>query len=398
VQKAKSVITITGMTVTADDKNRETVWYRCDLINGPFWIRNDLIQLTDPAALDQLPFVTDSEIPNPDQLPLKVVNHSTTRLLKQVGVTLLPGEVIDDDLAKKIISTLRGYSTRLSSTWKVADLQEVLSILDQLASLGVVLHSVGEGGWEVNEVRLIKSAIDKTQSATAQHFQRRFPKADDLNAVAFRLMYAPLRIVRALKDNVNPNRPDPKTGKLPTWWARNAQGFEVFLGNMVFPKREPDKSKPHKFTAEELIIHEIAHCLNFRYLPQAQRLHQLYRSKGSYTIPADETPDGKIIKTSLEAIDEGYTTRPRSSDLPAEVVTDAFTNDIVNGYKDGLKGAARRSQVSDLMQRAIEYRLQEYGPVRVRVRAETDKDLEDRLAIPLGRLDVTEATDLKTCG
>lgn len=390
-QKGKTNVTITGLIITADDQGKETVWYRCALDAGSFWIRHDLIQLADPAALDQLPFVTAAEIPNPQKLPFKVVNRSITTLLQEVGVTLAPGEVLDGEHVKRVIATLRQYGTRLRSTWTAADLQEVVAMLDKLGSLGVVLHGMEGGGWRIDEVRLIHKAIGTMASGTARHFQRLFKLTDDVSDAAFRLMYGPLRIVRSPNNNVNPNpRPDPKTGKIPIWWARNSQGFELILGNMAF------SGTTGKFTAEELIVHEIAHCLNFRYLPQKKRLHEHYRSTGSYTIPAEETFDGKSVRVSLATIDEGYSSRPRSSDLAAEVVTDAFTNDAVNGYKDSVKGEARRSQVRALMQLAIDHRLREYGAVRKKVQAEKDKALEGRLAIPLARLDETEPAELKT--
>jgi hypothetical protein len=390
-QKGKTNVTVNGMTIVADNNGAETLWYRCALADGDFWIRNDLIHLTDPAAIDQLPFVTAAEIPNPKKLPFKVVKRSTDTVLQEVGVTLAPGEVMDGEQVKRVISALRRYGTRLRSTWTATDLQEVISMLDKLASLGVVLHGMEGGGWRMDEIRLIYRAIEKVASSTAGHFQRLFNVTDDLSDVAFRLMYGPLRIVRSPNNNINPNpRPDPKTGKVPIWWARNSQGFEVILGNMVF------SGTSTKFKPEELVVHEIAHHLNFRYLPQKKRLHEFYRSTGSYTIPAEETFDGKAVKVSLGTLDEGYSTRPRSSDLAAEVVTDAFTNDIVNGYKDSVKGEARRSQVRALMRLAIETRLRDYGPARARVQAEKDKALEGRLAIPLARLDETEPAELKT--
>lgn len=390
-QKAKTNVTVTGVTITANDQGTETLWYRCALDEGSFWIRHDLIQLADPAALDQLPLVTAAEIPNPKKLPFKVVNRSTTTLLQEVGVSLAAGEVLDGEQVKQVIATLRRYGTRLRSTWTAADLQEVVAILDKLGSLGVVLHGIEGGGWRMDELRLIHKAVGTVASGTARHFQRRFKLTDDVSDAAFRLMFGPLRIIRSPNNNVNPNpKPDPKTGKVSVWWARNSQGFELILGNMAF------SGTAGKFTAEELIVHEISHSLNFRYLPQKKRLHEFYRATGSYTIPAEETFDGKPVKVSFGAIDEGYSSRPRSSDLAAEVVTDAFTNDAVNGYKDSVKGEARRSQVRALMQLAIENRLREYGPVRAQVQAEKDKALEGRLAIPLAKLDETEPTELKT--
>ncbi|MBI1281569.1 MAG: hypothetical protein GC179_25810 [Anaerolineaceae bacterium] len=388
-QKANTNVSVNGVTNALDDHGTEHLWYRCALADGNFWIRSDLISFSIPSILDQLPFVTAAEIPNPKKIAFTVVEPSQDTLLKQVGVALAAGETLDAEEIKLIIAALKRYGTRLRKEWTAANLREAISILDKLFSYGVVMHGSDGGGWSLSEMQLVQRSIDLVASGTARHFQRLFNVADNMDTVGFRLMFAPLRIVRVPIDDVNPNPViDPKTGKSPKWWARNSRGFELYLGNLAFT------GMSFKFRPEDLIVHETSHCLNFRYRPQGKFLYDFYTLKGSYTIPAAETFDGKSVKTNFLDFDDGYSTRPRSSDHPAEVVTDAFTNDFVNGYQDSVKGEARRSQVRGLMKLAIENRLKEYGAVRARVRGESDKTLEGRLAILLDFLDETEFADL----
>lgn len=120
---------------------------------------------------------------------------------------------------------------------------------------------------------------------------------------SFRLIFTPLVLTREHQNNVNLNGP-------AVWYAKNVGGYQVQFGNRVFfegqqtVKRFPGTH----FTTEALIAHEIGHTVNFR--------HDITRYAPAYQ-------NNRLL---------GFVAR--SSDLPAEIITDALANFCLGTLKD----------------------------------------------------------------
>jgi hypothetical protein len=386
--KTNTVVTLSGFAGVVTE-GLSPLWYRVDIDanHRGFWIHSSLIARLNEGSLNDLPFIDVSQLPNPGGLPFQIVSK-VNLLLADIGVTIADNEVIDEALASAVNTQINRYGTRLKGTWTKDTLQEAVKIIDHLAEYAVILHGSGGAGWLLEEMHLVRDAIDMIAGRVLVHFERRFPGGVPDQAAPFRLLYGPLRMVRDERNNLHPS-PDPVTGK-PVWWAKNPQGFETFFGNFTFT------GVSLKFKPIHLVIHEVEHCLNQRYRIGNSAPASVYISQGRYTIPADESSTGNAINVDFENINDGYSPniRPRSSDDPWEVVTDAFTNDASSGYLDGTEGEARASQVRALMKGVIEYRVLEYGAARIRVRNQQDATLESRLEPALTLLELNEAADL----
>jgi len=356
------------------------MWYHIGLEESHFWVHSSLVILE--SNIEDLPFIDASELDIPDNLSLKPVNQLLT-LLSGVSVTIHNIDEIDDNLAAKISNTLEKTGTRLRGTWDADSLSKIMPILNKLFDYGVLLHSAGGRGWQANEIELVHKAVELIAARTRTHFMQFFDMDDVDQRSAFRLMYAPLRMLRDGRDNIHPNQvPDPETGKIPIWWAKNDNSVEIILGTMTF------EGNSSKFKPVHLVIHEIAHGINMRYRVGNAFPANVYQSKGTYIIP--ETDEEVFFNT----IDEGYaaTIRPRSSDVASEVVTDAITNDTVVNYADSLEGRARESQMMLIMDAVIRYRITQYSAVRDHL----SERLQSRVEGVLKLLEQTEKSDLDT--
>lgn len=158
----------------------------------------------------------------------------------------------------------------------------ISSMLEELQRLGVVL--IG-GPWtvaEVDQVHFVTTLI-----------------AD--NCSIFKELFAPMVIERKRVNNVSDTD--------AFWYARNNAGYHIVLGNMVFFERY-QKTKLHPrwpYTSDDLIAHEICHNINFRY-PITQWAKQVRNEKLRFVA--------------------------RSSDHPAEIITDAAANYFLSDYLD----------------------------------------------------------------
>jgi hypothetical protein len=139
-------------------------------------------------------------------------------LLSDIGVIIADNEVIDEALATEVNAQINRLGTRLRGSWTKDTLQEAVTIINHLAEHAVILHGSGGAGWIIEEMRLVRDAVDMIAARVQIHFQLRFPQLVQTKAASFRLLYGPLRMVREARNNLHPN-PDPETGK-PVWWAK----------------------------------------------------------------------------------------------------------------------------------------------------------------------------------
>lgn len=285
------------------------------------------------------------------------------------------------------MGTLEACHAALAGTWTAADLAAVEQIFARCAECAVTPSCRSGSAWKLAELMLVDDAVARVAGRTRQLFEARFGGTIQDAAMPFRLLYGPLRIYRVTRRNVNPNPPNA-TGHLPVWWAINRNGFEVDFGNFVF------SGVSRKFKLVDLVVHEICHNINWRYRAGTASPESVYQPRGTVQLTASESGTGSPETVHFTAIDQGYTTRPRSSNEPWEVVTDAITNDAVDGYTDDLMGRARRKMVEELLFQVIDFRVHTYGSARPHVRS-TEVDLEvRRLAEALRLLELHEAADL----
>ena len=153
------------------------------------------------------------------------------------------------------------------------------------------------------------------------------------------------------------------------WFAKNVQGYEVVFGNRVFfTGKSPTKRYPQlPFTTVELIAHEVSHVVNYRY--------QLTNNNGKDMSPDDfymaaidhspaTLPTGEMVQLSGNA---GFGFVARSSDDPAEIVTDAIANAALGRMTttstnplQAQAGVARQAQLTDFIRRVIQWQVKHY--------------------------------------
>jgi hypothetical protein len=143
----------------------------------------------------------------------------------------------------------------------------------------------------------------------------------------------------------------------------------VFFKGLTKTRTNPDLP----YSSKELIAHEIAHTINWRY---PRHIH-----KGRVSLPELDVYYEKRLMTPRDAyvlvsgdkvlfarLNDGYTMAARSSNGSHETVTDAiacltldrFTIDSTDPKKQ-LLGKARREQIGKLMSDVIRYRVNDYG-------------------------------------
>jgi hypothetical protein len=178
---------------------------------------------------------------------------------------------------------------------------------------------------------------------------------------AFMLIFAPLVIFRVGANNVN------NTGSGAMWFASNINGYQLRFGNKaLFDGSTKTRTNPrHPYTSVDLIVHELCHSINWRYprndhasLRLLESLQSTYQRQaiGRYTLS-----DGSSV--NFRTFNDGYTFAARSSDGPYETVTDAFAALMLGHFSDDKAGAARREQITSLMQQVIRYRVRSFGGV-----------------------------------
>lgn len=337
-------VEITGFAI--DPKGDE--WkhrYQANVNNGSYWITAKYVKvgLADAAQIPYVPAFPKDPV----------------RELKEgLGVTMLGSSAASlDDV--KALARFMPYMALRGNNWDGTQIAKVREWLEQLYTYGVTLASPPVGGWALSEIEAAFNALNSTAQGTAAFLQAAYGLNDP--TLAFRLLYAPLVVTRLNRDNVNNSD--------AVWFAKNVHGYEVVFGNQVFfPGKRKTKLHPQQpFTTVEIIAHEVAHVINYRYrLVDANKVEQevddFHNAKllnASYTLP-----NGDTVHVSG---DNGFAFVSRSSDHPAEIVTDhiaaaSLGRVTANDANPQLAkfGQARQLQITDLMCRVMLWAVQNY--------------------------------------
>jgi hypothetical protein len=337
-------VEITGFAI--DPKGDEFKHrYQANVNNGSYWITAKYVKvgLADAPQIPYVPaFPTD---------PLR-------ELKEGLGVSMIGSSIASiDDV--KALARFMPYLVLRGNNWDGAQIAKVRGWLEQLYSYGVTLASPLVGGWAFSEIEATFNALNTTTQGTAAFLQAAYG-IDDA-ALAFRILYAPLVITRLNRDNVNNTD--------VVWFAKNVQGYEVVFGNQVFfPGKRKTKSHPQlPFNTVELIAHEVAHVINYRYKlldinkveHEVDDFHNAKLLNASFTLP-----NGETVKVSG---DNGFAFVSRSSDHPAEIVTDHIAAASLGRVTSGDAnpqlakfGQVRQLQMTDLMRRVVLWAVQNY--------------------------------------
>ena len=340
-----TAVAITGFAI---DPRGDTFRHRyCVTLDGqPRWVTAIYVKV-NPADALQIPYIF--------QFP----NDLVRELREGLGITALSASTTEADDIQAIARFMPNFYLR-GNNWDAPQITKLRGWLEQLYAYGVILNSPGPGGWSLSEIESAYTAVSTIAQGMAAFLQAAFGMSDP--TLAFRLLYAPLIITRANRDNVN-------TMSDSVWFAKNVQGYEVIFGNRVFfPGKSPTRRYPQlPFTTVELIAHEVSHVINYRYqltdnsgrdLPPDD-FYMATINNSTYTLPS-----GNAVRLVGNA---GFGFVARSSDDPAEIVTDAIANaalgrmtfaSTVPAQSDA--GAARQAQLTDLVKRVMQWQVKHY--------------------------------------
>jgi hypothetical protein len=286
-------------------------------------------------------------------LPFALQNP-VAELLRVMGVSLTDGVSLDK--AKAAAGLL--WDMQLSRITSVEMFEEALDIIKQLENYGILLGVEADGKWSIGNLRTVLAAIQNSAKGLGALFTAMFGTQDA--ALGFRVMYGPLMITRSGKDNVNPFGD-------AMWYARNTAGYEIVFGNRAFfDGEQTTKSNPGiKYNSADLVAHEVAHIINWRYPREikpgsilTQSPADYYEGKlafGSYTF------EGQAIK--FNGYNDGFAMAARSSNGKHETVTDAIACLNLDRFTGDGKGQARKAQIAEYMRQVITYRVREHGGV-----------------------------------
>jgi hypothetical protein len=286
-------------------------------------------------------------------LPFLNMTGSAGSYLSAVGMRIPEPVTLED--AEVAIRTL--WDIDVTGVNSRAAMVQMVDLVQKLESYAVVVETEDGGLWSPGDLGMLLAAAQQIAAGTANLFEPIFGFRDE--PLAFRALYAPLRIVRSGKDNVNP-RGDA------VWFAKNSNGYEIVFGNKVFrPGNWTTKVNPGLFyTATDLIAHEIGHVINWRYPRNPATGGALNTSPASYyfshyaTAPYTTAAGQRVTFGSYNA---GYAMAARSSDGPNELVTDAITCLNLDRFTQTPQGAARKEALINLMKLIITYRVQRHG-------------------------------------
>ncbi len=340
-----TIVNITGFAI--DPRGNEYRHrYRIDLNGQPRWITAQYVKV-DPADIPQIPYVF--------QFP----NDPVRELREALGIIALSASTTQADDIQAVARFMPNFYLR-GNNWDAPQIAKLRGWLEQLYAYGVILHSPGPGGWSLSEIESAFTAISTIAQGMTGFLHFAFG-VDDL-VLAFRLLYAPLVITRVNRDNVN-------TMSDSVWFAKNVQGYEVVFGNRVFVNgKSPTRRYPQlPFTSVELIAHEVSHVINYRYQLTDNNGHNMsvddfyMATINNATYPL---PNGNVVRLSGNA---GFGFVARSSDDPAEIVTDAIANAALGrmtfantDQRQADAGMARQMQLTDLMKRVMQWQVQHY--------------------------------------
>lgn len=340
-----TAVTVTGFAIDprGDDYRHR---YRINLNGQSRWVTAPYIKV-NPVDIPQIPYVF--------QFP----NDLVRELREGLGITALSTSTTESDDIQAIARFMPNFYLR-GNNWDAPQIAKVRAWLEQLYAYGVILRSPGPGGWSLSEIEAAYNAVAMTAQGMSTFLQAAFGFSDP--ALAFRVLYAPLVITRVNRDNVN-------TMSDSVWFAKNVQGYEVVFGNRVFfSGKSPTRRYPTlPFTTVELIAHEVSHVINYRYQLTDKNnrdwsVDDYYMSaidSAAYTLPTGETV--RLTGNS------GFGFVARSSDDPAEIVTDAIANAALGRMTStssnptvAQAGTARQLQLTDLMRRVMLWQVKRY--------------------------------------
>jgi hypothetical protein len=353
LKKGQEVM-ISGFALDPDGEEYR-LRYRITLGGQTLWTTAKFVSI-DPSVVKTIPFISL----NPDR--------AAEELLESNGLDVKDGTEIPLEQAQEIAALLRDF--KLTGTWDLDGILYLRTLIEHLHNHGVTLASADGGGWSVADLKKLHLAVDGMASGIGKIFTSLYGKSDD--ALAFRMMYAPLNIVRSGKNNVSP-RPEKET-----WYAKNSNGYEIVLGNKVFFEgvQTTRSNRDVPYTSVELIAHEIGHVINWRYFlktPKGEvvRPRQYYDPRDSDTSPYKPAkitlPSGETVVCN---INDGYRAAARSSNGMHETVTDAISNFSLNRLTDDdenparkKQGEARRQQIVDMLERIVKSRIENYSGI-----------------------------------
>ncbi len=340
-----TVVNITGFAI---DPRGDAYRHRyCVILDGqPRWVTAQYVKV-NPADALQMQYIF--------QFP----NDLVRELREGLGITAVSASTTEADDIQAVARFMPNFYLR-GNNWDAPQITKLRGWLEQLYTYGVILHSPGPGGWSLAEIESAYTAIDTIAQGMATFLQAAYGISDP--SLAFRTLYAPLVITRVNRDNVN-------TMSDSVWFAKNVQGYEVVFGNRVFvPGKSPTRRYPQlPFTSVELIAHEVSHVINFRY-KLADNAGRELSPDDFYMNTIDNSvyslPTGESVRVSGNS---GFGFVARSSDDPAEIVTDAIANAALgrmtsasSNTMQAQAGTARQMQLTDLMRRVIQWQVNHY--------------------------------------
>lgn len=325
-------IEISGFTIDPNASESKWEWrYRFERDDETLWCPAHRVSVL-PTQLQQLPFVEYDGLENP-----------TAIILKKMGIVAFDDTSLEDAVA--VVQALWDVPVRDREIRTFEGAQKVASYVDVLAQYAVRLGSEFGGEWEIREIEQVVNSVRQTAKITAQLVR-------DVTGVysetlAFQMMYGPLTIRRNPRDSVNPS------GR-STWYARNSGGYEIILGDLVFFEGERQlrmmRSRGIRlfYTTEQLIAHEIAHVINFRYNIMIDDI----------VYDVDDYYEDHLQNADGMASDAGYGFAARSSDEEWETVTDAIANYNMDALPATELGEKRREQMYRLLKATVDYNFQ----------------------------------------
>ncbi len=339
-------VTITGFAIDPDgDENK--LRYRIEVNKKIYWTTARFISV-DPLLAKTIPFVPANPV------------SASEELLESMGMDVKDGVEIPFEEAQEIAALLRDF--KLTGMWDLDGILTVRTLIEDLHDHGVTLGSIDGGAWSMADLRKVQQAIAGMAQGIGRIFEELFGRRDD--ALAFRMMYAPLQITRSARNNVSPF-PDKEV-----WYAKNSNGYEIILGNKVFFEgtQTTRSNRNLPYTSTELVAHEIGHVINWRYSLKTAK-GQVVRPREFYEVnlmgKKYTLPSGESVPLTMN---DGYRLAARSSNGGHETVTDAITafslNRLTDDDTDPLRkkqGEARRLQITDMLKRIVRFRLETYS-------------------------------------
>ncbi|MEL7435221.1 MAG: hypothetical protein AAFN11_14840, partial [Chloroflexota bacterium] len=260
------------------------------------------------------------------------------------------------------VTVTTGTSTALPSN---------LSAREKLLQYGVALGSDMGGTWDnEEEIETILAVVEIFGESLKPLFTGVDPAIDAVNA--FRVLYAPQLVKRNPTGNVN-------TARTSVWYGMNRRGYVMYFGNHMFKKQREMLSTGQGlgFVSTEIIAHEFSHTINWRYpnVPtiSSGQMDNYYHNQmrvGAYTLSSGE-------RVNFQRTNDGFTFAARSSNHVYETITDAIANFCYAGLTDDNLGKGRLGQLTELLTKVVEYRIDHYGDL-ARIQGKIDKLSDSR--------------------